>query len=138
MFLVKYTDPNNSCPASGSSNIQVWIDENDNGSYEPGEKYNLTEVDAGDTDCTNGKLYKTSRQLAYAGDGNLLYRFYAFDGSTAALGYPADSDSMVTVVTGARKVRPTGGSGWYSTIQSAVAANQTILVYPNADLHRQT
>ncbi|TAN40757.1 MAG: hypothetical protein EPN25_06600, partial [Nitrospirae bacterium] len=132
-FLVKYTDQNNSCPASGSSNIQVWIDENNNGIYEPGEKYNLTEVDAGDTDCTNGKLYKTTRTLAYTGDGNLNYRFYATDGTQTAIGDPADYDGTVTVVNGARKVRPTGGSGWYSTIQSAVAANQTILVYPNAD-----
>lgn len=132
-FLVKYTDQNNSCPASGTSNIQVWIDENDNGTYETGEKYNLTEVDAGDTDCTNGKLYSTTRPLAYAGDGSFTYRFYATDGSLTAIGDPADSDSTVTIVNGARKVRPTGGSGWYSTIQSAVAADQTILVYPNAD-----
>ena len=133
MFLVKYSDQNNSCPASDSGNIQVWIDENNNGNYGPSEKYNLTEVDAGDTDCTNGKLYKTTRTLAYAGSGNLSYRFYATDGSLTAIGDPADYDGTVTVVTGARKVRPTGGSGWYSTIQSAVAANQTILVYPNAD-----
>ncbi|MEW6418621.1 MAG: Ig-like domain-containing protein [Nitrospirota bacterium] len=137
-FLVKYTDLNNSCPASGTSNIQVWIDENDNSTYEESEKYNLTEVDPGDTDCTNGKLYSTTRPLAYAGDGSLTYRFYATDGSLPAIGDPADSDSTVTVVTGVRKVRPTGGSGWYSTIQDAVAASQTILVYPNTDFSPAT
>lgn len=137
-FLVNYTDQNNSCPASGSGNIQVWIDENNNGIYEDSEKYNLTEVESGDTDCTDGKLYKTTRALAYAGNGNLAYRFYATDGSLTAIGDPADSDSTVTVVSGARKVRPTGGSGWYSTIQSAVSAGQTILVYPNADFTAAT
>jgi hypothetical protein len=33
-----------------------------------GEKYNLVEDDASDSDCTDGKVYKLTRQLNSAGD----------------------------------------------------------------------
>jgi hypothetical protein len=132
-FTVQYTDGNNQCP-SGAGDIQVWIDENDNGSYEAGEKYNLSAVDGGDANCMDGKLYSASRPLTLAGDNVLKYRFYATDGVEAATGAPA-ADTNITVVN-ALKVRPAGGAGWYSTIQAAVNAStdpSTILVYPNAD-----
>ena len=127
-FLVKYTDLDNDFPALNG--IQVWVDENDNGSYESSERYNLTEEDAGDTDCRDGKLYSASLLLAYAGDGILNYRFYANDGNDQAAGDPV-SGSSVTVIN-ALKVRPSGGSGWYSTIQAAINASSdgsTIIVY---------
>ena len=57
-----------------------------------------------------------------------------------AVGDPV-SDATLTVVDGALRVRPTGGSGYYSTIQSAVDAStnpSTILVYPNADFSAAT
>ncbi|MEW6486225.1 MAG: right-handed parallel beta-helix repeat-containing protein, partial [Pseudomonadota bacterium] len=136
-FKIKYTDINNQCPTSGSSDIQVWVDVNDtgDGNYEPGEKFNLLEEDAGDTDCTDGKLFKTTIQLAYAGDGNLNYRFYASDGVDSAVGLPA-TNRILTVVstTDATGVRTSGGGHpWYSDIQTALdntPQNKTVLVYP--------
>ncbi|GAB4346021.1 MAG: hypothetical protein Kow0089_23200 [Desulfobulbaceae bacterium] len=129
-FLVTYTDADNQC----ADIIQVWVDENDNGSIESGEKHDLAPLVPGDTDCTDGKTYGTSVPLGLAGDGTLNYRFFATDGVEPATGAPA-SNQPVTVVT-AFKVRPTGGLGWYATIQGAVDAStdsSLILVYPNAD-----
>jgi predicted outer membrane repeat protein len=108
-FRVKYTDAENTAPTS----IQVWIDENDNSSYEAGEKYNMTAVDPGDTVYSDGKLYTLTRVLNYAGDGVLNYRFYAHDGIDAATGV-ATSDKTVTVVNPCRV--PSG----FATIQAAI------------------
>ncbi|OEU75632.1 MAG: hypothetical protein BA864_02630 [Desulfuromonadales bacterium C00003093] len=129
VFTVRYTDSDNEIP----STIQVWVDENDDADYGVAEKYALTEVDSGDTTYSDGKLYSTTRALTLAGDNALNYRFYATDGIDTAVG-EATGDHSVTVVD-ALKVRPAGGSGWYSTIQSAIldvdAENgaHTILVY---------
>ncbi len=128
-FLVKYTDPDNNFP-SASGGIQVWIDGNDNGLYEETEKYNLSADDPSDADCTDGKLYSTIRTLAYVGDGRLIYRFFASDGSDRAKGEPVTGDTVVVIK--ALKVRPAGGTGWYSTIQAAVDASSdgsSIVVY---------
>lgn len=125
-FTVSYTDHDNQAPAT----IQVWIDENDNATYEVSEQYDLTEVDGGDTTYNDGKLYSTTRVLTLAGDNILSYRFYATDGTDSTIGEPA-SDHSLTVVD-ALKVRPAGGAGWYSTIQTAIDAingAHTVLVY---------
>jgi len=131
-FKIRYTDPDNQCPPA-ASDIQVWIDMDDSGDYAAGEKYNLSEVDAGDTDCSDGKLYKATRTLSLAGDNSLNYRFYASDGTDTATGAPVFNNT-VTVVN-ALKVRPGGGSGWYSSIQAAIDAvdgEHTVLVYPGS------
>ncbi len=92
-FRVKYTDSSNQPP----STIQLWLDRNDVSGYEASEKINLTAVDPGDTDYTDGKLYTTTTAIAYAGDGALNYRFYALDAeSTPATGAPT-TDRTVTV-----------------------------------------
>lgn len=133
-FKVSYTDIGDQCPASGSANIQVWIDLDDSGTYEPGERFNLTEEAAGG--CTTGKVYKTTRAIPYAGNGVLNYRFYASNGTTDAIGDPATTDKTLTVVSSATTtgVRTTGGSApWYATIQAGIDAapqNGTVLVYP--------
>ena len=135
-FLVEYTDADNDPPSA----IEVWVDANDNGSYEVGEKYAMTEVDAGDIAYTDGKLYKYSGAVSYAGDGILNHRFYATDGTDEAAGLPT-SNSTLTVVNTTYKVRPTGGSGWYSTIADALTgspASSTVLVYPNNDFTAAT
>jgi len=93
-FRINYTDlDGDTCPASASASIQVWIDSNDNG-YEAGEKFNLLQVD-GDADCTDGKLYYYDAVLSAAGSHN--YRFYATDGGDDAVGTPAVTDGIVTV-----------------------------------------
>jgi predicted outer membrane repeat protein len=99
-FRIEYADINNQCPASGSQDIQVWIDENDtgDGNYESGEKFNMSEVSSGDTDCTDGKLYTLTRSLSYFGDGSLYYRFYASDGTSDATGTPT-TNRMVTITS---------------------------------------
>ncbi len=128
-FLVNYTDPDNDFPLA-SGGIQVWVDGNDNGLYEETEKFNLSADNPGDTDCTNGKLYTATRTLAYVGDGRLIYRFYASDGSDRAKGEPVSGDTVIVIK--ALKVRPSGGAGWYSTIQAAVDASSegsSIVVY---------
>jgi len=136
-FMVTYTDTDNPCPA-GANAIQVWIDANDNGIYDPDEKFDLA-GDSGDSDCTDGRLYSLTTTLVSAGDGVYTYRFYATDSVEGATGDPA-LDSTVTVKV-ALKVRPSGGSGWYSSIQDAVDVSmdpETILVWPDTDFVKAT
>jgi len=107
-FRIKYSDlDGDTCPASASANIQVWIDVNDNG-YEAGEKFNMLEVD-GDADCTDGKLYYYDAVLSATGSHN--YRFYASDGSDDAVGSPVTIDSAVTVAADGNTVPVLG---WHS------------------------
>ena len=100
-FRISYSDIDNSVPVS----IQVWVDENDNGTYEAGEKYAMTATASGDTNYTDGKLYNKVMALSYAGDSNLNYRFYASDGTDDAVGAPT-SDNVVSVVPGSN-IAPT-------------------------------
>ncbi|MCF6282261.1 MAG: right-handed parallel beta-helix repeat-containing protein [Candidatus Polarisedimenticolaceae bacterium] len=135
-FTVNYTD---SDIWECSPTIQVWIDSNDNAVYEASEKIDLTEVNSADISCSDGKFYQTTQTLSYFGDGNFNYRFYANDGADDAVG-EASSDRQVTALN-ALKVRPAGGAGWYSTIQSAIDITtdaHTVVVYDgtyNEDLN---
>lgn len=90
-FRIKYTDANNDLPAV----IEAWVDGNDSNTYEAGERYTMSEVDSGDTNCTDGKIYVKTLTISKAGDNTLNYRFYAFDG-TAASGAPT-ADSTLSV-----------------------------------------
>ncbi|MEJ2202091.1 MAG: LamG domain-containing protein [Desulfuromonadaceae bacterium] len=94
-FRISYADIDNTAPTA----IQVWVDQDDSGTYEAGEKYDLTALDSGDTDLTDGKLYSLMLPLDFAGDGNLNYLFYASDGTDDAIGDPV-SDSVVNVISG--------------------------------------
>ena len=133
-FMVSYTDQENQC----ADTIQVWVDENNSGAYDPLEKHELTELDPTDTDCSDGKVYQTTLILSHEADP-MEYRFFATDGLEAATGSPT-ADSPVAVLA-ALKVRPSGGTGWYSTISAAldIAVDPTtIVVYPNADFTAAT
>jgi len=101
-FRVKYTDIDNDAPTL----IQVWVDEDDSGAYEAGEKYSMT-IDGGDSDYTNGENFTKTLAVDYVGDGSLKYRFYAFDGTDVASGTPI-SDSSVTVTNNAPTLAWTG------------------------------
>jgi predicted CXXCH cytochrome family protein len=89
-FRIEYTDTNNDAPAS----IQVWVDENDNLSYEEGEKYDMFELDGGDINYTDGKIYTGSLTISKAGDNTFNYRFYAHDGSEEATGDPVSGSTL--------------------------------------------
>jgi hypothetical protein len=102
-FRVSYSDINNDSP----SPIEVWVDLDDNGSYEAGEKYAMAETDALDTNIFNGKNYTKSLAIARTGDGILNYRFYASDGSLVATGAPT-ADSTVTILNNAPALDWTG------------------------------
>ncbi len=90
VFRIDYSDADNTSP----TNIQVWVDVDDSGSYGAGEKYEMTEVDAGDTTYTDGKLYSKALSLSSAGDGSLSYRFYAVNGAGDATGTPTVDHSV--------------------------------------------
>ncbi|OGR01507.1 MAG: hypothetical protein A2511_02610 [Deltaproteobacteria bacterium RIFOXYD12_FULL_50_9] len=108
-FRVKYTDANNDAPTA----IQVWVDKNDDGDYlDSGEKLTMTQLDSGDTDYTDGKVYKKVEALSYAGNGDLNYRFYASDGSTAT-GDPIANNTVT--VTNSAPTLGWLGSGNYVT-----------------------
>ncbi len=91
-FRVKYTDPLNRPP----SPLEVWVDANDNGIYEAGEKHSMLESDQSDDSYLDGKLYSRFLSLTAAGDENINYRFFASNGSTEATG-AAVSDSTLNI-----------------------------------------
>lgn len=116
-FRVQYSDADNNAPAV----IQVWVDENDNGTYEEGEKYTLA-VAGGDGDYRNGEVFARSLTLNFAGDGKMKYRFVASDGTTAAAGVPS-TDHTFTVISNATPLKTVCASGCdHTTIQAAVDA----------------
>ncbi len=127
-FRVSFGDADNDTPSS----IQLWLDRNDDEDYDDAnEKIDLTAVDGGDSDTSDGKLYTLTTAIAAAGDGVLNYRFYASDGTASATGAPT-ADSMVTILINAIKVSCQAiGDYDYTTIQTAInnAVNgDTILV----------
>jgi len=95
-FRVKYKDADNECPPA-ASDVQVWIDENNDGTYDPGEKHNMTAADG--NACSSGRVHTYSTTLASIGDGELLYTFRASDGfAQAATDAEPLSDNIVTVL----------------------------------------
>ena len=110
-FVVQYTDPDGGCPAAADA-VQVTID---------GSTSNMVEVDSGDNDCSDGKLYTYTTALSSV--GTFYYNFSATDdGGAAAFGEPTAVSTYQVEVVDAYKVRPAGGSGWYTTIQAGVDA----------------
>ncbi len=101
-FRINYSHADNVAPTS----IQVWVDEDDSGAYSASEKYNLTAVNASDTNYTDGTTYNTTLNLTYQGDGFLSYRFYANDGELNATGDGA-TGGTVTVTSAAAPSSPT-------------------------------
>jgi len=126
-FRVQYTDEDNNAPTT----IQVWVDENDNSSYEDSEKYVMTVV-GDDGNYSNGEIFTKSLTLNYAGDGKIKYRFVASDGTNAAAGIPA-SDHKVTIINNATPPKTVCASGCdHTAIQAAVDiinGAHTVLVY---------
>ena len=102
-FRITYSDVNNDSP----NPIEMWVDLNDNGSYEGNEKYAMAETDATDTNIFSGKNYTKSISIAKAGDGVLNYSFYAYDGGLEATGAPT-ANSTVTILNNAPALTWTG------------------------------
>ncbi len=125
-FRVKYTDPDNTCPADGVVSVVVVGD----------TTYTLDQHDG--ADCDEGRTYYRTIQLATdAGDQNYTYYFTATDGTDSAVGDPvATTGNEVTVVSdtnaiGVRQGSDTGPIS-YNSIQLAVDAvnnAHTVLVY---------
>lgn len=90
-FQVSYSDGNNDAP----SVLQVWIDKDHDG-YDD-DHYDMTELDAGDTNYFDGKLYTFATPIAKHGDNTFSYRFYFASGADVASGDPAaDHQFIVT------------------------------------------
>ncbi|MBI5870406.1 MAG: Ig-like domain-containing protein, partial [Actinobacteria bacterium] len=92
-FRVDYLDSQNTRPAT----IQVWVDTNDDGEYQPDEKFPLDATDPKDADFRDGARYATNLELSHYGDGQLSYRFFASSDKDEAAGEPTAS-RLVTVI----------------------------------------
>ena len=75
-FVIEYTDPDNDPPVLA----QVWIDENDDGTYEENEKYDLNESLPADDLYNDGKLYQKTLNVFSAGDNAISFKFRFSDG----------------------------------------------------------
>ncbi|MCK4642096.1 hypothetical protein KAU32_00530 [bacterium] len=95
-FKITYTDSDN----DSATISQVWIDLDDSGTYDAGEKLDMSEVDAGDIDVTDGKDCTYTRSIDYTGDGILNYKFYFKDVYSDATGEPT-ADHAFTVINNA-------------------------------------
>ncbi len=82
LFKVKYVELHNTAPETN----QVWIDLDDNGTYEMNERFTMFSNSG--TNYTNGIIYTNIRNISYAGDGILQYRFYFKTASDTAYGKP--------------------------------------------------
>ncbi|MDH3976823.1 MAG: right-handed parallel beta-helix repeat-containing protein, partial [Deltaproteobacteria bacterium] len=114
-FRISYTDVDNEPPTS----IQVWMDKNDNGSYDSAELelHDMLAVDGEDVDYRDGKLYSRTLPLLYVVDGFVDYRFYGSEGIDDATGTPtADNPVTVTpVVSGVAPILEWTGETGYSS-----------------------
>ncbi|MCP4713123.1 MAG: hypothetical protein GY869_31215, partial [Planctomycetes bacterium] len=91
-FRIVYTDVDGDAPAV----IQVWIDENENDSYDAGERHTMTAVSG---DNATGMTYSYTTTLAYVVDGVINYSFRANDGTddaTVDAGPLSDNTVIVT------------------------------------------
>jgi len=67
------------------------------------ERLTLTETDPTDVDFTDGKDYRISTALHYAGDGSVNYTFRFHDGTSYAMGEPTmDQPLVITKIQGRR------------------------------------
>jgi len=127
-FYVEYTDADNQ-PGS----LQVWVDEDDSGTYEEAEKHDMTFATGGDGDFTNGETYTTTIALSYAGDGMLNYRFVASDGFEAATGDPTGTQSVTVIDSGLTPVTVCDTGCDQTSIQAgataALGVDHVTLVY---------
>jgi hypothetical protein len=90
-FQVKYTNTQKTEPDT----YQVWVDENDDGVYEPDEKYNMTPP-TGSPDYSLGIIYTLTLPLRYCPSTDHIhsYRFYFMTNNNIALGSPAIDHSL--------------------------------------------
>jgi len=123
-FRVEYEDGDGDAPAVR----QVWIDLDDNGTYEPGEKFIMDEVDGGDPNYAAGRAFHCSIPMDRSGDGVMHYRFFFSDGTSDAMGDPTTDHALVvtlgdnapslkeaghgTLLTGTNPDRATSGSSF--------------------------
>lgn len=108
-FEAAYRDADNDAPVTN----MVWIDTNDNGSFEQAERF-ILEPYTGSV-FSNSVLYTNSLVLRHRGDGILYYRFYFKD----AFGYaPAPSapcsNNMIIIDTNIPFLSWTGEPGFVS------------------------
>jgi len=114
-FRVCYTDLDNQAPTE----IQVWIDNDQDGEYSLEEKYDMADVDGSDSDYTDGKLYYKS--IAMDTTGNIKFKIYAIDGITGVY----TTETTVEVLTRESNV-PSGGGTTHSSSQYTVPPPTTL------------
>ena len=89
-FRVDYTASSGAPPAP----MEVWVDADDNGSFDETEKHAMTVLTGStgtfdDGDFTNGERYTYTETLYYRGDGFVNYRFFSAADINVATGDPA-------------------------------------------------
>ena len=89
-FKVDYTAGSGAAPVP----MEVWVDADDNGSFDETEKHAMTVLTGStgtfdDGDFTNGERYTYTETLYYRGDGFVNYRFFSAASVNIATGDPA-------------------------------------------------
>lgn len=91
MFMINYLDIEGDLPEIA----EVWIDLDDNGSFEQRERFVMFEADQ--EDIQNGRNYKKSVKILYVGDGKLNYKFLFADSDNLAVGNPTKNHTLVVM-----------------------------------------
>ncbi|GAB4278992.1 MAG: hypothetical protein Kow0056_11800 [Coriobacteriia bacterium] len=121
-FRVTYYDPDNDAP----STVEVWVDHDNDGSYEASETTVMSKYVSTDTTYTDGVIYEATVTVTDPGDKTMMYRFYAVEGTHTAAGQPTVDQTLVWDDNFMRDV-----PSEYDSIQDAIAAaydGNTILV----------
>jgi len=110
VYRVKYTDPDNNPPASGYPKLHI----KKAGVEIVGSPFTMNQVDPGDTNCTDGKLYTFSKSGLGLGD-DYTYYFEAKDlWNSPATGAPTSAKDAPDVTNRAPTLSWTGEADYIS------------------------
>lgn len=139
VFRIRYTNTNNQAP----SVKEVWIDRNDDSTYDLTERFTMLDADPADADYRDGKDYAYTNLIGYAGDGVFNYRYFFSDGISLAAGSPVSNRTFTIMKTNVYYVKTNGNDSYpgnsiefaWKTIQKAARTLRpadAVLILPGA------
>ncbi|MBN1764392.1 MAG: PQQ-like beta-propeller repeat protein [Sedimentisphaerales bacterium] len=118
-FRINYSDADNHAAVTN----QIWIDLNDDQTYQSNEKFVLDEVDTNDNTYTDGKEFIYTNRISLSGDGKMSYRFFFSDSLDVATGSPVINNYFYFIIP----------ETIYSDLENALAAPNPVEIKAEQD-----